>query len=528
MRSPEGRLRARADRAVFFSGRCYDFERFDRAFFMNRPLTRVACGFGLLVLAAWPAPLAAESAIAQGPGSGDRVGGLVEEGLAALAAGDLGTAEERFSEAAAREPQRPEVWLGLAGVREQEGEPLAALELTRRAERLAPGMAAAALASGRLLARIGAAPAAIAALARARALDPADPRPYLLAALLHRDTGEIEEAIGILREASERGLESAEIDRDLGLLLLAVGEPGAALAAAEAGLGRRADDAGLLLVKGLALAADPARRGEAAGWLERALAGGAPQPGRIHLELGTLVLERQGPAAALAHLTEAARLLPDSPEAQYRLATARLAAGDAEGSEAAMARFRQLSELRDARERAAKETGIALNEAQELALANRLPEALARIGELLAREPANGRAHALRAKLLFSLGRPDEALASIARARELEPARSEYPYLEGLCLLHLGRPAEAERALLGAVALDSGLGEAWSLLGGAAVKLERPAAAVERFQRALDLGADGPSLRLGYAAALESLGRGAESEEQMRAYRRLTKGPGEE
>ncbi len=491
---------------------------------MHRSLHSVFGGLLGPTVVVWMAMAAAGAAGAQAPAPDDGVGGLVREGLAALAAGDLETAEGRLEEAAALDPERADAWLGLAGVREREGDVLAALELARQAERLAPGMAGAALATGGLLARLGAVEESLAALGRARSLDPSAPAPYLLAAILLRDAGRVEEAIGILREGHERGLESAEIERDLGLLLLAAGEPAAARAVAEAGLARRPDDGGLLLVEGLALAADPERRGEAARWLERALAAGAPQPGRIHLELGSLLLEREGPEAALAHLAEAARLLADAPEAQYRLATALQRAGDAEGSAAAMARFRELSERRDAEERAAKEAGIALNEAQELAAANRLTEALARLDGLLAAGAADARAHALRAKVLFSLARPDEGLAAIARARELAPARSEYPYLEGLFLLHLGRPADAERALLAAVTLDAGLGEAWSLLGGAAVKLDRPAAAVERFQRALDLGADSAALRLGYAAALESLGRGAESEEQMRAYRRLKQG----
>ncbi len=494
---------------------------------MNRRLQRALAGIAAASIAAWMAVGAPGPAGAQGPGPDDRAGGLVAEGLAALTAGDLEKAAGRLEEAAGLEPARAEIWLGLAAVRERQGDLLAALELARRAERLAPELAAAALASGSLLARVGATSEALAALARARSLEPGDPGPYLLAALLHRDAGRVEEAIGVLREAGERGVESAEIDRDLGLLLLSAGEPAGALEAAERGLGRRSGDGGLLLVKGLALAADPERRGAAAEWLEKALAAGAPQPGRIHLELGSLLLEGEEMEAALAHLTEAARRLPDAPEAQYRLATALQRAGEAEGSAAAMARFRELSARRDAEERAAKEAGIALNEAQELAEANRLTEALARLDGILAAGTPDARAQALKGKVLFSLARPDEALAAIARARELAPARSEYPYLEGLFLLHLGRPLEAERSLLAAVALDAGLGEAWSLLGGAAVKLERPEEATERFRRALDLGADSAALRLGYAAALESLGRAEESEEQMRAYRRLKQGPDE-
>ena len=62
-------------------------------------------------------------------------------------------------------------------------------------------------------------------------------------------------------------------------------------------------------------------------------------------------------------------------------------------------------------------------------------------------------------------------------------------------------------------------------MGGAAAKMEQPGNAAGYFQRALDLGFDGPSLRIGYAAALESLGRLEESAEQDAAYRRLVEQP---
>ena len=45
----------------------------------------------------------------------------------------------------------------------------------------------------------------------------------------------------------------------------------------------------------------------------------------------------------------------------------------------------------------------------------------------------------------------------------------------------------------------------------ALAKQERFAEAADRFQEALDHGADSPALRLGYAAALESLDRMEES-----------------
>ena len=69
------------------------------------------------------------------------------------------------------------------------------------------------------------------------------------------------------------------------------------------------------------------------------------------------------------------------------------------------------------------------------------------------------------------------------------------------------------------------VGEAHHLLGGAAAKRGRPEEAAAYFQRALELGADSPSLRLGYASALEALGQAPESEAQMAIYRRMRSEP---
>jgi predicted Zn-dependent protease len=65
------------------------------------------------------------------------------------------------------------------------------------------------------------------------------------------------------------------------------------------------------------------------------------------------------------------------------------------------------------------------------------------------------------------------------------------------------------------------MGEATALLAMAFAKQERYPEAAERFQEALDQGADSPALRLGYAAALESLGRIDESRRQWAAYESL-------
>ncbi len=74
---------------------------------------------------------------------------------------------------------------------------------------------------------------------------------------------------------------------------------------------------------------------------------------------------------------------------------------------------------------------------------------------------------------------------------------------------------------LRALAIDDRLAAAHALLAGALVKQGKAADALAHFDSAIELGADSPEVRLGYAEALKSLGRAKEADAQMEAYRRL-------
>jgi tetratricopeptide (TPR) repeat protein len=454
------------------------------------------------------------------PPASEKVSRLVAEAGRALEEENLEAAEGGFRNALELNPDLALAWLGLSQVHESRGEHLEALKVARRAQKLQPEEATAVLAVGRLLARLGAVPEALATLAEARTLDPQESRAYLLAAILLRDLGRTQEAIELLESGRERGIEEPALSEQLGLLLLSEGEVERARRLAEVALQRHPDRGGLELVMGLALAADPEVRAQAVPRLERALELGAPEPGKIHLELAAL-LGAEHSEAALEHLREAVRLLPESAQAYYRLGTALRAAGDMEGARAALLRFQELSRRHDAEDWGGKEVGTALNEAQNLAQENRMGEALEHLDGLLEEHPEEAKVLVLRAKVLFSMGRREEALASMVRARELVPGRVEYHYLEGMFLVRLERLAEAEPVLLRALALDPDLAPAHALLGLVALGREDAAEAVDRFRQALDLGADSPNLRLNYATALRSLGRLEEGEQQMQAYRRL-------
>ncbi len=447
------------------------------------------------------------------------------EAYQALQAGYLDEAARALQEVLTASPDDERALLAMSSVHERRGELVDALGLARRAATLEPQSPSAALAVAQLLARLGAAAEALEMLANLRRLDPEAVQGYLLSALLLRDLDRGDEAIEILQKALSRGLKAPHLHEELALLLLAESRPAEARQIAQKALAQHGERATLHLALGLALATDPTSLEEALSPLEKALELGAADPGRVHLEIGGLLIEAERADEAIGHLESAAALLPDSAEVYYRLAAAQRLIGDLAATRQSLTRFQELNRRREQQERLALEIGTALNEAQELATSNHLGEAMERLDSLLRDHPDETRAHTLRAKILYSLERPEEALAAVRQSRELDPGRVEPRFLEGMFLMGMNRPAQATAALNRALTLDPDLGPAHFLLGGAAAKLDRPLEAVAHFERALELGIDSPALRLGYAAALESLGRMEESERQIEAYQSLAQRP---
>ncbi len=420
-------------------------------------------------------------------------------------------------------------------------DPVEALARARAAVERAPAEFGPALAVAGALTALGRTDDALAAFARSRSLLPDDlgvgetpaivhaASAYLVPALLLRDLDRTGEAIRLLEEAVVRQIGDAEVYEQLALLRLADGLADDALAAVDAARAQGRTSPGLELARGLALARNPERRGEALDYLQDALRNGVGDPVVVHLEAADLLVAEARYPEALEHLRAAGEVAPQVPEVAYRLGRALAAAGDREGAEAALQRYRSLQE---ARERAAEvestasaEATSALSEAQRLAAAGTPEAALARLAGVLQEQADHrlaGDVRALRAKILFSMGRVEQAVASVAEARRLRPDRVEHHYLEGMFLHTGGRVEDAAQALERALTLDPDLGEAHALLGMIAAEAGRFGEAAERMERALELGLEGNApLRFNYARVLEALGRSEEAKVQMEAFDRL-------
>jgi tetratricopeptide (TPR) repeat protein len=364
---------------------------------------------------------------------------LLSQAQAALDRADLEAAGSLFEKARARAPDHPAPLLGLCRVHELLAQYLDAAKTCRAAQELAPVDPAVALQLARVLAGMGAGSEALDVLADVRRLEPQAPEAYLLSVLLLRDAGRRQEAVSLLEEARDRGVDSPKIGEELALLRLSLNDVDGAADIARQTLSEYPESPSLKVALGLALARTPRGRSEAIRLLRDGLAHGMEHEAVVRLELGNALLESGDAQQAVEQFRMAVAAEPDSAEAHYRLGTALKAAGDMNTAADELARFQELRRKQDQSDLEAKNFKTELNEAQNLALANRLHESLARLDALVKSGREDDRAYALRAKVLVSLGRDEEALADIQRARELAPQSAEYHYLEGRFLFQLGR-----------------------------------------------------------------------------------------
>lgn len=443
-------------------------------------------------------------------------------GRRALEAGDASAAIAAFQAALEVDGSLAPAWLGLSAASELEGDWVNALGSARRAVELAPDNPAPQLALSTLLARTGREAEALAAFERTRALAPELAEGYLLPGVMLWNDDRPEEASALLT-AGFASTGDAAIAEQLGFLRLSSGAMGEALVIAEVALELAPDRGDLLLVKALALAADPDRRTEGELWIERALEAGVSNEGQARIERARLLAELERWPDAAAELERATALLPNLPEVFFRLSAARRQSRDLAGAQSAFERYEELNEQSVRAERSVREIGTALNEAQGLAGANKLDEALARLDAI---EGGGGdrRVLVLRAKILFSLGRAAEALSAAAEAAALAPFEVEPAYLSALFAFAAGSYEESLTAIEVTLTLDSSLGEAWALRGSTLARLARLEAAIASFERALGLGFDSAQLRLDYAGVLSDLGRLEESGDQLEARQRLIAG----
>lgn len=180
-----------------------------------------------------------------------------------------------------------------------------------------------------------------------------------------------------------------------------------------------------------------------------------PLAAAIVLEYGRLLVAAERPGEAIPALERAAELDRWNAEAWQLRAQALAATGRREEAEAALARFRELSE---ARERAAvpgmkgrrlldDTTGRRLAEAAEWVERGEPAEALNIARQEISLAPEDPRPRRFEAGLLLQAGRLDEAWRAAAAALELAPDDPDLLALAARIRVAQGEPAAARRLL---------------------------------------------------------------------------------
>jgi tetratricopeptide (TPR) repeat protein len=105
--------------------------------------------------------------------------------------------------------------------------------------------------------------------------------------------------------------------------------------------------------------------------------------------------------------------------------------GDAQAADSALARYKQASEKEQRLATDEIQSTHLVQQAEEEAQRNHLPQAIELVNQAIEKNPGNGDAYALLAKLRFSAGQIAEARTAIQKALDIDATRSEYLYVLG-------------------------------------------------------------------------------------------------
>jgi protein O-GlcNAc transferase len=253
------------------------------------------------------------------------------------------------------------------------------------------------------------------------------------------DTGKLEEACALYREALRLAPQSVRAHLNLGIALQALG-----------------DDAGAVARYEQALVLDPAN----------AYAG---------YNFGKLRYERGAHGEAEQLLRQALRSRPDFPEARVVLACALEAQGNVQAA---------AIELEAALRYKPEDFGALVIYAGVLRRLGRVDDAASALRRALALDPQSLDARATLFHVLEAKGDPTGAALELEAVLRQRPDWAEALFNYGCVLNKLMRAAEAEAALRRAIAIEPGLTRAYRMLGGVLLAQCRIDEALELYRRA--------------------------------------------
>jgi tetratricopeptide (TPR) repeat protein len=205
-------------------------------------------------------------------------------------------------------------------------------------------------------------------------------------------------------------------------------------------------------------------------------------------------------AAAASAIEPVAEGQANNSETLFLLSRAYRCAGQTEQADKTVQAFETASQKeRTAREGEAQSRHL-VQEANNAALKNDRARALDLAQQALAKNPNDGTAYSLLAKIYFSSGKIDEASAAITKALELDPYHPDFLYVQGRILQKQGKLDEALAAFVRTTMINPKESDAYFEIGNIyQLRSDRPRA-LAAYKNALELSPDDPDYRRALAS----------------------------
>jgi tetratricopeptide (TPR) repeat protein len=176
-----------------------------------------------------------------------------------------------------------------------------------------------------------------------------------------------------------------------------------------------------------------------------------------------------------------------SSETLFLLSRAYRCAGQSEEADRAVAAFEAASQSdRNAKEGEVQSRHL-VQEANNAALRNNRAQALDLAQQALAKNPNDGSAYSLLAKIYFSSGNIDDASVAITKALEQDPYHPEFLYVQGKILQKQGRLDEALTAFVRTTLVNPQESDAYFEIGTIYQQRNDPQHAAAAYKKALEL-----------------------------------------
>jgi tetratricopeptide (TPR) repeat protein len=191
-------------------------------------------------------------------------------------------------------------------------------------------------------------------------------------------------------------------------------------------------------------------------------------------------------------------------EVLFLLGRAYQCAGDAQAADSALARYKQASEKEQQLATDEIQSTHLVQQAEEEAQKNHLPQALELVSQAIEKNRHNGDAYALLAKLRFSVGQTAEARTAIQKALDIDATRSEYLYVLGKIQQGDGEFDSALATFRMVTAINPRESDAYYEMGMIYQKQGDPKRAEESLKQALAIAPDDAD----YRRALDAINSG--------------------